>query len=126
MTTRELINELLDSPMDTEISLYLEGNHTDEYGRECSGWLFPIDSVEHSVLIKFTDWRAEQTEPKPCEWCKFYDGENCFSQEPCKVMLYFKDEPQKCDDCVWSVCNYNKVDWERAEQTEPQTERSER
>ena len=50
-------------------------------------------------------WRAEQTEPnssekpnncepKPCEWCKFYDGENCFSQEPCKVMLYFKDEPQ--------------------------------
>ena len=30
-----------------------------------------------------------------------------------------KTEPQKCDDCVWSVCNYNKVDWERAEQTEP-------
>jgi len=35
-----------------------------------------------------------KTEPQPCEWCKFYDGENCFSQEPCKVMLYFKDEPQ--------------------------------
>ena len=38
-----------------------------------------------------------KTEPKPCEWCKFYDGENCFSQEPCKVMLYFKTEPQT--DC---------------------------
>ena len=38
-------------------------------------------------------------EPKPCEWCKFYDGENCFSQEPCKVMLYFKNEPQT--DCAW-------------------------
>ncbi len=33
-------------------------------------------------------------EPQPCEWCKFYDGESCFSQEPCKVMLYFKTEPQ--------------------------------
>ena len=31
-----------------------------------------------------------------------------------------KTEPQKCDDCIWSVCNYNKVDWEQAEQTEPQ------
>ena len=29
-------------------------------------------------------------------------------------------EPQTCDDCIWSVCNYNKVDWEQAEQTEPQ------
>ena len=34
-----------------------------------------------------------KTEPQPCEWCKFYDGENCFSQEPCKVMLYLKTEP---------------------------------
>ena len=22
-------------------------------------------------------------------------------------------EPQTCDDCIWNVCNYNKVDWER-------------
>ena len=29
-----------------------------------------------------------------------------------------KTEPQTCDDCIWNVCNYNKVDWERAEQTE--------
>lgn len=66
MTTRELINALLDSPMDEEVKLYIEQNHTDEYGIECSGWLFPIDSIEYKVLIKFTDWRAdrktEQTE----------------------------------------------------------------
>ena len=43
--------------------------------------------------------KPNNCEPKPCEWCKFYDGENCFSQEPCKVMLYFKDEPQT--DCAW-------------------------
>ena len=35
-----------------------------------------------------------EDKPQPCKWCKFFDGENCFSQEPCKVMLYFKDEPQ--------------------------------
>lgn len=64
MTIRELINELLDSPMDTEIGLHLEGNHIDEYGEECSGWMFPIDSIEHGSLIKFTDWRTEQTEPQ--------------------------------------------------------------
>ena len=51
-------------------------------------------------------------EPKPCEWCKFYDGENCFSQEPCKVMLYFKTEPQterKCIDCKFLTYRFNKV-----------------
>ena len=45
-------------------------------------------------------------------------------------LLYWKrnttftaDTPQTdCDKCIWSVCNYNKVDWERAEQTEPQAD----
>lgn len=69
MTTRELINALLDSPMDEEVNLYIEKKHTDEYGIECSGWLFHIDSIEHKVLIKFTDWRAEQDEPQTdCAW----------------------------------------------------------
>ena len=67
----------------------------------------------------------EQTEPQPCEWCKFSDGENCFSQEPCKVMLYFKTEPQKmCDAYCNEDCNECAKETElwRAEQTEPQTE----
>ena len=38
--------------------------------------------------------KKTKTEPQPCEWCKFSDGDNCFSQEPCKVMLYLKTEPQ--------------------------------
>ena len=109
MTTRELINELLDSPMDTEISLYLEGNHTDEYGRECSGWLFPIDSVEHGVLIKFTDWRAEQT----CENCKRTGIDKCFSCdanpyipkiEPIEKIVWHKDVgwvDEAQTDCAW-------------------------
>lgn len=45
-------------------------------------------------LAEIADALDRKTEPQPCEWCKFYDGENCFSQEPCKVMLYFKTEPQ--------------------------------
>lgn len=62
MTARELINALLDCPMDNEVSLYLEGDHTDEYGIECSGWMFDIDSVEHNALIRFTDWRKEKSD----------------------------------------------------------------
>ena len=50
-----------------------------------------LDEEKCSYLKAMAD---RKTEPKPCEWCKFYNGENCCSQEPCKVMLYFKDEPQ--------------------------------
>ena len=60
MTVRELINALLDSPIDRDVRLYIEGTHTDERGEECSGWLFDIDSVEYGALIKFTDWRDER------------------------------------------------------------------
>ena len=52
-----------------------------------------MEQVDKDINVRSKD------EPKPCEWCKFYDGENCFSQEPCKVMLYFKTEPQT--DCQW-------------------------
>ena len=63
MTTRELINKMIDAPMDEEVLLYIEKEHIDEHGQKCGGWLFHIDGIEHKVLIKFTDWRAEQTEP---------------------------------------------------------------
>lgn len=59
MTVRELISALLDSPMDEKIQLYLEDNHVDEYGIDCSGYVFDIDGVEHQTLIRFTDWRKE-------------------------------------------------------------------
>ena len=70
-------------------------------------------------------------EPKPCEWCKFYDGENCFSKEPCKVMLYFKDEPQTdaydsarfSHNCI-GICE-NPMTYIAKVEDEPQTERSE-
>ena len=52
-----------------------------------------MEQVDKDINVRSKD------EPKICEWCKFYDGENCFSQEPCKVMLYLKDEPQT--DCPW-------------------------
>ena len=64
--------------------------------------------ADHEPLYKYSDikkiikglpTRKFKDEPQPCEWCKFYDGENCFSQEPCKVMLYLKTEPQT--DCSW-------------------------
>ncbi len=69
---------------------------------------------------------AEQTEPQTCEWCKFFDGENCYSQEPCKA----KTEPQTERYCT--NCKHNGVieDYEcrechgmdKHEFIEPQTE----
>lgn len=53
-----------------------------------------LDDVIDVIMSVPTYTTDRKTEPKPCEWCKFYDGENCFSQEPCKVMLYLKTEPQ--------------------------------
>lgn len=56
MTIRELINELLDKNMDSEVLL-----ETYDHNREgISGVLFHIDSVTKSKrdpTIKFTDWR---------------------------------------------------------------------
>ena len=40
-------------------------------------------------------WADRKTEPSICDGCKFYDGEDCYSQEFCKV----KTEPQT--DCSW-------------------------
>ena len=69
----------------------------DEKAYPCSLCIRGVERTDMWQPSKKT--KAEQTEPQPCEWCKFSDGENCFSQEPCKVMLYLKTEPQT--DCSW-------------------------
>lgn len=56
MTVKELINKLLDEPMDNEVSLCYEKEHLDEYGEKCSGYTFNIDDVRNGEII-FTDWR---------------------------------------------------------------------
>lgn len=56
MTVRELINKLLDSPMEEEVFLCYYKAHIDEYGEKCSGYSFSIDDVDRNE-IRFTDWR---------------------------------------------------------------------
>ena len=56
MTARELINKLLDAPMDDEVMLCYDKEHIDEYGEKCSGYCFHIDDVKNSDIM-FTDWR---------------------------------------------------------------------
>ena len=56
MTVRELINKLLDRPMDEEVMLCYPKKHQDGFGGTCSGYGFHIDDVEGSDII-FTDWR---------------------------------------------------------------------
>ena len=52
--------------------------------------------------------------------CVHHDGRHGYVTLPCDEVLKIadfierlradrKDEPQTCDDCIWSVCNYNKV-----------------
>mgnify|MGYP003295481430 CR=1 FL=1 len=56
MTVRELINKLLDRPMDDEVLLCYDKEHIDEHGEKCSGYVFHIDDVKESDIM-FTDWR---------------------------------------------------------------------
>lgn len=64
MTVRELINKLLDRPMDDEVMLCYYKEHIDKYGEKCSGYCFGIDDVKKSEII-FTDWRdKEESEGK--------------------------------------------------------------
>lgn len=56
MTVRELINKLLDEPMDKEVLLNYEKEFIDEQGEECSGYLFNIDDVRNGEIM-FIDWR---------------------------------------------------------------------
>ena len=56
MTARELINKLLDLPMDREILLCYKKEFIDERGNKCSGYIFHIDDVRNDEIM-FTDWR---------------------------------------------------------------------
>ena len=56
MTARELINKLLDAPMDDEVFLCYDKEHIDEYGEKCKGYYFNIDDVRNGEIM-FTDWR---------------------------------------------------------------------
>ena len=70
MTVRELINKLLDIPMNHEISVCYDKEHIDKYGEKCSGYCFDIDDVrncERKGEIMFTDWRDKaESEDKEC------------------------------------------------------------
>ena len=61
MTVKELINKLLDRPMDDEVLLCYNKKHIDSYGELCDGYVFHIDGVECSEII-FTDWRDKEKE----------------------------------------------------------------
>jgi len=56
MIVRELINKLLDEPMDNEVLLHYEKEHIDKLGEKCSGYCFDIDDVKNGRIM-FTDWR---------------------------------------------------------------------
>ena len=56
MTVRELINKLLDRPMDNDVMLCYNKEHLDKYGDIVHGYAFHIDGVEKDDII-FTDWR---------------------------------------------------------------------
>ena len=56
MTSRELINKLLNMPLDEEITLFSPEKHIDEYG-ESVGYIFHITDVNPIDGIVFDDWR---------------------------------------------------------------------
>ena len=56
MTVKELINRLLDRPMNEEVLLCYNKKHIDEYGNFCTAYVFNIDYVQGSEIM-FTDWR---------------------------------------------------------------------
>lgn len=56
MTVRELINKLLDEPMDGEVLLHYEKEFIDKRGEKCDGYCFDIDDVIDGRIM-FTDWR---------------------------------------------------------------------
>lgn len=54
---------------------------------------------------------------KHCDGCIFYD--DCpFNPREDEDEPNCSEKPNNCEDCIWSVCNYNK-----AFEDEPQTER---
>lgn len=61
---------------------------------------------------------------EPCDNCKYLDGDGCrlvfeqaeYGEASDECPNDNNELPsvnrKRCDDCIWSVCNYNKVDWE--------------
>ena len=49
-------------------------------------------------------------------WIRYKMFENILKEAP-------TIEPKQCSDCVWSACNYNKVDWEPKQEWIPCEER---
>lgn len=83
-----------------------------------------IDKIADAVVRKLAD---RKTEPSICDGCKFYDGEDCYSQEFCKVKdLIVTEYPQdgevnligrdKTEAVVMAYDVYKEL-------TEPQTDR---
>lgn len=109
MTIQGAMNELVNLLNADDIPIYYKG-----------GIEKVIETIDDYIDGK-DDYIKRKTEPQPCNWCKFYDGENCFSQEPCKVMLYFKTEPQTyiTEDRDTQILDAWQVKL-KAEQTEPQ------
>lgn len=83
MKVKELITRLLDEPMDAEVELQIKDKHLDNYGNECSGYLFHIDDIDRFgglVCINFTDWRDGKDEERDCETCEHeWDGHGCWA-----------------------------------------------
>ena len=78
------------------------------------------------MFIKMNpDWLCDGMADKEFthDWCEKYCGKDSDYITPKCLHIYYhhiaradrKTEPQTCDDCVWNVCNYNKVDWERTD-----------
>jgi len=68
-----------------------------------------VDEIRKDVIIIRNDGGYFGTVAEEIGYCDDYED--------------LTDTPQTdCDKCIWSVCNYNKVDWEA---DTPQTGRSE-
>jgi len=63
MKVRELINHLLDFDMDSEVVLFLNEPHIDEFDSKVLGYCFNINKFNKfagNVELEFTDWRKEK------------------------------------------------------------------
>lgn len=62
MTIRELIKELLNYNLDSEIVVATDKEYVNELGHECKGRIFDIKNIDTfggCVEILFDDWRDE-------------------------------------------------------------------
>lgn len=62
MTVRELITELLNYNLDSEIVVATDKEYVNKLGHECKGHMFgikDIDTFGYCVEILFDDWRDD-------------------------------------------------------------------